>query len=128
MISFRPERIRQRREEVGFGLRELARLLQISPAGLFYIETGQNYPKIDTLLKIAEILGSPISYFFDEDPSICLETYLKSIELPKSIETFIKDILQNKRERWLLRDNSKIGYYYFEASTWEGALSPFPRR
>ncbi len=56
MISI-GENVRHWRERRSYGQTELAKLVGISPAGLFRIEKGQRTPRPATLRKIAETLG-----------------------------------------------------------------------
>lgn len=51
------ENVRAWRERRSYGQTELAKLVGISPEGLFRIEKGQRQPRPTTLRKIAEALG-----------------------------------------------------------------------
>lgn len=49
------------REEKGIGLRELARLSEISPSYLCEIESGLNVPSVDKVQRLAKALKIPLS-------------------------------------------------------------------
>jgi transcriptional regulator with XRE-family HTH domain len=61
-------RIRQRREELGLSLRELARRTELSPAFISRIENGQVSTSISSLRKIADELDVPMLRFLREIP------------------------------------------------------------
>jgi transcriptional regulator with XRE-family HTH domain len=51
------ENVRSWRERRSYGQTELAKLVGMSPEGLFRIEKGQRQPRPATLRKIADVLG-----------------------------------------------------------------------
>lgn len=113
-MSFNPDKIWQRREEIGLSLIELAQLTGISIGGLHYIETGKKIPRVDTLLKIARALKCPISYFFDEEENLLRKLEIRGI--PESVKKFIKEVSAGKTDMWTIRDLTKIkGLEHFEA-------------
>ena len=57
------KRIVARREELGMTATELAIYVGITSAALSRIENGQSEAKATTLMKIADILTVPLSYF-----------------------------------------------------------------
>ena len=54
--------------------------------------------KSGTLEKIAEALGEPISYFFDEKPNLSLEDYAEFVALKRENE-ILNQMLKEKEER-----------------------------
>ena len=56
-----------RREELGMTATELAIYADITSAALSRIENGQSEAKVTTLMKIADILAVPLSYFQSGD-------------------------------------------------------------
>jgi transcriptional regulator with XRE-family HTH domain len=60
------QQLRDRREEVGLSLRELARRLGISPSALSQIETGKSRPSVRTLYAIVSELGVSLDQLFVE--------------------------------------------------------------
>jgi len=56
-------RIRQQRKKMGLTLTELAAKTELTPGFLGQVERGESNPSIDTFLKIAEALESPVSFF-----------------------------------------------------------------
>lgn len=58
-----------RREELGMTATELAIYVGITSAALSRIENGQSEAKVTTLMKIADILTVPLSYFQPGDVS-----------------------------------------------------------
>lgn len=61
-------RIRQRRKEMGYTLRELAGMLDVSPSFLSQVELNQINASINSLRRIAEALGVSMLYFVKEKP------------------------------------------------------------
>lgn len=57
------KKIVARREELGMTATELAIYVGITSAALSRIENGQSEAKVTTLMKIADILRVPLSYF-----------------------------------------------------------------
>lgn len=67
-------RIRERRQQLGLSLQQLAARCVVSAAAIHKVERGDMVPTITTLLKIASALGRPVSYFVgegadDEEPA-----------------------------------------------------------
>lgn len=60
-------RIKQRRQDLGISLRQVARKAQVSAAFLSQVERGQSNTSIDSLRRIAEALDVPILYFLSEE-------------------------------------------------------------
>lgn len=61
------ERIRSRREQLGFSRSQLASQLGITAATLRDLELGNQRPKPELLVSIASALGVTLAYLF-EDP------------------------------------------------------------
>jgi transcriptional regulator with XRE-family HTH domain len=61
-------RIKQRRQELGLSLREVARRAQVSASFLSQVERGVSNTSLDSLRRIAEALDVPILYFLFEGP------------------------------------------------------------
>lgn len=61
-------RIRQRRKEMGYTLRELADMMDVSPSFLSQVERNQINASINSLRRIAEALGVSMLYFVKEQP------------------------------------------------------------
>lgn len=58
------KRLRQVRTRMRVGVRELARMAELSPATLCAIERGGSYPSLVTLHKILKALGTDFAEFF----------------------------------------------------------------
>lgn len=58
------DRIRKSREAAGFTQRQLASELEVNPATVSLWESGRNEPDIETVNRIADILGAPAAYLF----------------------------------------------------------------
>lgn len=56
-------RIRQRRQERGLSLRELAKQTDLTASFLSLVERGHNTPSLDSLRRIAAALEAPLFYF-----------------------------------------------------------------
>jgi len=67
------ERIRQRRDELGYGLRAVATLAGIAPSFLVDIEAGNRLPGPGTLEKLAAVLDLPLAELQAADPRITPE-------------------------------------------------------
>ncbi len=61
-------RIRQRREELGLSLRELARRIDLTASFLSQVEHDRANPSINSLRRIAAALGVSILHFLSEAP------------------------------------------------------------
>lgn len=59
-------KIRQLRERKGVGLRELARLSGVGLATLSRIESGEGNPRLNTLIRLAEVLDVSIQELFEK--------------------------------------------------------------
>jgi transcriptional regulator with XRE-family HTH domain len=59
------ERLKQSRVQAGLGLREFARLADVSPSLVSQIESGRTQPSIATLLTLARILNVSIDGLLD---------------------------------------------------------------
>jgi transcriptional regulator with XRE-family HTH domain len=63
-------RLRALRLSRGFGLRELARRVELSPSSISQIETGKMGPSVSTLYALAQVFGVTVdSILFDEASS-----------------------------------------------------------
>ena len=78
------KRVRSLRERKGWSQSELARRAGIGVSTLSEIESGQNAPRLDTLVALAHALGAPLETFLhaDENP---LEARLRAIETPENL-------------------------------------------
>lgn len=59
-------RIRSQREQIGLSQQQLARKLEVSFQQLQKYENGSNRVSAARLMEVSEILGSPITSFFDQ--------------------------------------------------------------
>lgn len=82
--------IQDSRRKAGLKQSELAEKIDISEKHLSKIETGKNFPALDTFLKILEVLNLTLSDFGLQH--IC-ENYSK--------KKLIQDIIENSSERQL---------------------------
>lgn len=62
------KRIKQRRQEIGLSLREVARRADVSASFISQVERGESSTSLDSLRRIAEALDVPVLYFLSEDP------------------------------------------------------------
>ena len=67
------ERIKERRKELGYGLRTMAALANISPAFLVDIEAGARRPGPGVLAELANVLRLPLSELQGLDPRVTPE-------------------------------------------------------
>ena len=61
-------RIKQRRQELGLSLREVARRAGVSASFLSQVERGESNTSLDSLRRIAEALDVPTLFFLAEEP------------------------------------------------------------
>ncbi|WP_297418486.1 helix-turn-helix domain-containing protein [Clostridium sp.] len=61
------ERIRERRQQLGLSLKELAEKTELTSGFLSQIERDLSEPSISSLRKIAEVLGVAVFYFLLDD-------------------------------------------------------------
>lgn len=59
------EMIRQKRDEKGFTLQQLADMMQIEKSNLIRLEKGRTNPTIKTLKSVADSLNIPLKELFD---------------------------------------------------------------
>ena len=81
-------RIRALRQRKKMRLVELARHTSLSPALLSKLESGQNFPTLPTLLRIAMVFSVSLDHFFAEDDrlaSIALAPRSERITFPQRI-------------------------------------------
>jgi len=64
---FKPERLRKRRKELRYNLREVATLAGCNDSNLSRVETGQRSPTADILGRVAGVLGVNLDYFFEKE-------------------------------------------------------------
>lgn len=62
-------RLRQIRKEKGMNQESLAAAIGMSQSNISEIENGRHNPTLDTLTKIADALGVPVSGLFEVDRS-----------------------------------------------------------
>lgn len=60
------QRIRELRTRRGISQTELAKLVGVTPSNISQVESGQIYPSLPALIKMAEILSVEMSAFFQE--------------------------------------------------------------
>jgi Zn-dependent peptidase ImmA (M78 family)/DNA-binding XRE family transcriptional regulator len=68
--GFVPQRLTEARLAAMMSRAELARELGITGQAIGYYETGARRPDMDTLLRAAEVLQQPVSFFLRASPSI----------------------------------------------------------
>lgn len=77
------ERIRRSRVKAQKSKRELAKLVGVSHTAISKYESDQAIPRQSILLKIAEIVGAPLGYFYQEDDiDVVLTGYRKNSKTP----------------------------------------------
>lgn len=74
------ERIKKKRNEKGFSLRELAGKVDLSASFLSQIEQGKASPSIENLKKIANYLEVKVSYLIEEEDETLGSFHIKKEE------------------------------------------------
>lgn len=101
------ERMQQARQEArdgqGFTQQELATLLDVSPITLSRWETGTRNPSFELLERFAQMVGKPLSYFFEEEPQE--DEYAQMLlritdQLGEEERQDILDYARYRYERW----------------------------
>lgn len=85
------EKIKQRRKEMGFSLRDLAAKVDLTASFLSQIERNQASPSIDSLRKISQALNVPVFYFLLEQkgPSpVVRRNQRRQLTLPEANITY----------------------------------------
>ncbi|HCM86850.1 helix-turn-helix transcriptional regulator [Enterococcus sp.] len=99
--------IKQKRKERGLTQKELAKIVHTSQQAIARYETQKAEPSLEVLQAISEALGTPLSYFIDEDTS---ETEKEYIALYRSLS----EENQNKALEFLrLLKRQEIEQIYF---------------
>lgn len=88
-------RISEIRKRRGISQKELAQMIGVTPSTISQLESNRIYPSIPALIKIAEILGVNVGYFFgkalaDQDVIVVTEesrVKIKPVDFP---ETFVE--------------------------------------
>lgn len=81
------ERIKKKRNEKGFSLRELAGKVDLSASFLSQIEQGKASPSIENLKKIANYLEVKVSYLIEEE-----DEALGSFHIKKGDRKYVESI------------------------------------
>ena len=68
--------IKQKRKERGLTQKELAKMVHTSQQAIARYETQKAEPSLEVLQAISEALGTPLSYFIDEDTSESEKEYI----------------------------------------------------
>jgi len=64
---FKPERMRERRKELGYKIQNVAYLAECDHSNLSRIELGKRSPTADILGRVAGVLGVNLDYFFEKE-------------------------------------------------------------
>ena len=96
-----PERLKQARKKAGISQKELgvkAGMDDSSASGrMNHYEKGRHVPDIDTMRKLANVLGKPLSYFFCEDDlSAELVCLFEQLDEDEKLDLLFK-LRENKR-------------------------------
>ena len=84
-------KIKERRNEMGLSLRDLARIVNLTASFLSQIERNQASPSIDSLRRISQALNVPVFYFLleQEGPSpIVRKDQRRQLTLPDTNITY----------------------------------------
>ncbi|MCX7823013.1 MAG: helix-turn-helix domain-containing protein [Syntrophobacterales bacterium] len=88
-------RISEIRKRRGISQKELAQMIGVTPSTISQLESNRIYPSIPALIKIAEILGVSVGYFFgkaltDQDVIVLPERSRIKIQLGEFLEESIE--------------------------------------
>lgn len=76
------EAVRAARVQRGMSRKALAAAIGVSPTQIYRIESGRSGANIETLQKIAQTLGVPVSSLLDEGTAVTTKIDNKAIETP----------------------------------------------
>lgn len=80
------EKIKALRKELKMSQQEVADMIGVSQAAIYYWEKNERKPKIGQLIKLAEIFGVPLSYFD------CYTVKIKDVESGQvQVDTILMD-------------------------------------
>ena len=68
--------IKQKRKELGLTQKELAKIVHTSQQAIARYETQKAEPSLEVLQALSEALGTPLSYFIDENASDVEKEYV----------------------------------------------------
>lgn len=86
------ERVRARRLELGYGLREFAELAGIANSQLTRIETGQGMPDVSSLHRLAKRLNRSMEWVLTGEDTA---------ELP--LDAFVRQLKELRLDKWLAK-------------------------
>ena len=84
------EKIKHLRKEFKFSQKELANMVGVSQAAVYYWEKNERKPKVEQIIRLAEIFGVSLDYFdcytitvHNEKTDSYTETYVMDCDLSK---------------------------------------------
>jgi len=86
------QRIRELRTKRGFSQTDLAKLVGVTPSNISQVESGQIYPSLPALIKMAETLSVEMSAFFQEFSDIPHRLVFPESE---AVDTNLPDMPEN---------------------------------
>lgn len=96
--GFVPDRLAEARLVRQMSRAELARELGVTGQAIGYYETGERRPDMSVLLRIAEVLQQPVSFFLRESPSLTRGTrFFRSIGTRSNKVNYALDV----KTKWL---------------------------
>ena len=90
------EKIREYREKAAISQKKLGLSLGLSDKAISAYESGRTLPPLETLSKIANELGKPLSFFLSDNHDTRIEERLENIE--SSLSSIIEDIQALKKD------------------------------
>jgi transcriptional regulator with XRE-family HTH domain len=95
-------KMRERRGELGFSLRELARRTDLTASFLSQVENNKTSLSLESLRRIAEALDVPLFYFLDQEPEPALEPAVDFSQASSSNQDYSPVVHPSHRPRLYL--------------------------
>ena len=105
--GFNGKRLKAARLYRGLTISEVAKMSDVSKQAISQFENSKAEPKLETLMKIMQILKFPREYFYEnpEDKVVVGDTYFRSLSSKSNKELFdfnVETLAKNVREFWNL--------------------------
>lgn len=83
------ERIKRRREELGYSQTDLARMIGVSPPAVSQFESGTRFPSSSVLVRLADALKVTMEYLLGKKVDLDIEDMLKDLRLGMVVRDYM---------------------------------------
>lgn len=81
------DKIKALRKEKGWSQKDLAEKLEVHPVNMTKLEQGQNFPSVDTLIRLSDVFNVSIDYLLSDEVMQKDSAILKDKELLEAFAT-----------------------------------------